>query len=138
MERQCGRLNFSPAMSVLCILIALAVIVYVYRHLIIMTLLYFLLAAGILFAIMATVALAVNYYRWQKRRTEAAISAEIKAHGAGIERSGSLTAPLPDADMPRPVSPEDMRRTADWLSNPGTELTWSADGKTLTAKDGDA
>jgi len=121
MERQCGRANLPPAVVALGGVIALAITVYIYRHIIIETLITLLEAIGLLAVLLGAIAIAVNAVRWNRRRTKAAIEGELRSHG--------VLAPGPDADQAA------MSTEADWLAAPGTELAWSPDGKSLVARD---
>lgn len=125
MERQCSRANLPPAVVALLGLIAFAITVYLYRHIILETLIALAEAAGLILLIMGVVALTINAVRWNRRRSKAAIA---NATGIPVEAQppGEL---IPGADK------DQMERDAKWLANPGTELAWSPDGKSLRAKE---
>jgi hypothetical protein len=133
MERRAGTANCSPALVVLGCVIAIAITCYIYRHIIIETLIAFAAAAGILLLLVAVIALVVNARRYQKRRTQALIDAPL---AKDTEPMTQLAEPIdgsPVAAMPKPVDAEAMARTAEWLAEEGTELAWTSDGK-LVAK----
>jgi hypothetical protein len=130
MYRSASNAQMSPALGAFFMLIALAVTVYIYHRLIIQTLEWMLIACGLLAAVIAVIALAVSGYRYNRRRTRAAIAGRLEATG---EDTTGMTFGALDGAPPIPDQAQ-MRNAADLLADEGVELTWSNDGQTLRAK----
>jgi hypothetical protein len=127
-RRAAGRANCSPALIVLGMLVVVAAVCYVYRQVIIDTLLTVLIAAGCVAGIVIAVAVTLNGVKWHRRKA--------------LEHASALAA-LPEPDLTgTPFGPEvtvmDVKRIgaeADWLAAEGSELAFTDDGK-LVVKNG--
>jgi hypothetical protein len=135
MYRSVSNAQLSPALGALLMVIALGVTVYIYHRLIIQTLIYMLIACGLIAAVVACVALGVSSFRYgrkRRQRTRAAIVGALEAEGE--DTTGMTFGALDGAP---PIPPRDrtqMETAADVLADEGVELSWSQDGKTLRAK----
>jgi|SRR5215472_12910121 len=134
MERRAGAANCSPALVVLGMVIAVAITCYIYRHIIEETLIAFLEAMAVILVILATAVILINYRRWAKRRTAAAIEAEMRAHGS-LEPE-AVASPVLEPAAAMPDADAAMKAAAEWLKDEGTELAWTADGKLVAKGDG--
>jgi|SRR5215471_14576409 len=113
--RKYDRIQMSPALSVLILVVGICAIVYVYRRIIIDTLLTMLLAIGLLAAVIFSLAFIASSIRWYRRRRKLA---------AG-------TQPMPvlgESDR------DEMAKDADWLAGSGVELAFSPDGSSLVVR----
>jgi hypothetical protein len=114
----------SPALMFLGMLVVAGAVIYVYREVILHTLIIAGIAIGIVCGTAVVVALTVNFLRYQHARAKASIAE-------------ALATPLEPTDTV-PGTGEDaaaISREADWLAS-GVELAFDPDGK-LKAKKGD-
>lgn len=119
----------SPVLGVLGILVVAAAVCYVYREVILQTLLTALFAVLAVAAIVALGALTLSTFQWYRRRAQKLAEA-IPAPAVTEDAKVHWPAPkaTTDADE-RAISDE-----ADWLAS-GVELAFGPDGK-LKAKGG--
>jgi hypothetical protein len=111
-------------------LIAAGIMIYIYHEVIIQTLIYMLIAVGIIAGTAGVVAFTISTFRWQRRRSQAAITGALRAQGvdtSGIQfgKPGELPV-LPEQDQ--------MNQAADTLADEGVELEWNVQDGTLRAK----
>lgn len=118
----------SPALVFLACLIGAAAVIYVYREVILQTLIAAGIVIGIVCGVSILVAFTVNFLRWSKRQQVKRVDAYIAANPLTADGE-PVTAPVTDAET------EAISKDADWLAGEGVELAWSPDGKTLKAKD---
>ena len=115
----------SPALMVLGLIVVACIVAYVYRELIIHTLIMAGVAIGIVCGSAVIVVLTVNFLRWQHRRNKVAIDQ-------------ALATPLePQDTIPGTVTEEDaaaISREADWLAS-GVELAFGPDGSLKAKKE---
>jgi hypothetical protein len=123
--KRAGTAQCSPALMVLGLIVVACIIAYVYRQMIINTLIMAGIVIGSVCGAAVVIALTVNFLRWNHRRAKASIDQ-------------ALATPLePQDTVPGTVTEEDaaaISREADWLAS-GVELAFDPDGK-LKAKKG--
>jgi len=111
---RCDSAQMSPALSVLVAIVGICAIVYVYRRVIIDTLLTMLIAIGLFGLVLAALAFAFSSIRWFRRR-------------AALQRATEPAIALAEADR------AEMAQDANWLAG-GVELAFTPDGKSLVAR----
>lgn len=109
---RCDSAQMSPALSVLVCIIGVCAIVYVYRRVIIDTLLTMLMAIGLFGLVLASLAFTFSSVRWFRRRRRLAAAASLEAGPADVAA---------------------MTADADFLAG-GVELAFTPDGKSLVAR----
>lgn len=137
MERMAGQANCSPALMVLGFLAIVAVVTYIYRNVIMET----LIAAGEAIALVSGIAivgaLTVNFLKWNRRRNKAAAKRREYESGGPIDSVTSGHGKSGGLDILKPTTVTDeeaITQEADWLAAEGVELAFSPDGKTLKVK----
>jgi len=121
-RRQGRTAQCSPALGVLGMIVVFAGVIYVYRQIILTTIMTAVLAALGVALMVGAVALTVNTVRWYRKR-ERAMALDPSA-SAALDY-------LPDRDLDR----ETLRREVDWLADAGSELVFDSEGN-LHAKHG--
>jgi hypothetical protein len=101
------------------------IVAYIYREVIIHTLIMAGIAVGIVCGLIAIVVLTVNFLRWSKREQHKRVNAAIEA---GRAAAAVEAEPIDDEKA------KEIAREADWLAS-GVELAFDPDGK-LKAKKG--
>ena len=137
--RKRGRtMNCSPVLGVLAILVVAAVTVYVYREVILQTLLTALFAIAAVCAIVALGALTLSTVQWYRRRARKLAAATTAPADAEVQDTPNWPAKdAADWAMNKPSTDADeaaISEEADWLAS-GVELAFGPDGK-LKAKGG--
>jgi hypothetical protein len=119
-RRHGSTMQCNPVMLIPIAIVALAITCYIYREVILTTLLIGVLAlASVAFA-SGCIAITVNTVRWYRAKAKAERATMVPAAPAAeLETT--------DADAAA------IAREADWLAS-GVELAWSPDGKSLRAK----
>jgi hypothetical protein len=112
----------NPVFMVIGVIVAAVIACYIYRQVIIDTLLFGLLVIGTAAATGAAVALAVSTVRWYRER-------------ARVERARLAVPVTAEPETATLADEEAIEAEADWLAS-GVELAFSPDGKTLKAKTG--
>lgn len=125
-RKQASSAQCSPALGILALIVAFAVTVYIYRQVILTTILDAVLAAAGVAVFVGTIMVTVSSIRWYRKR-QRAVKAEIVS---------STMEPLPDT-WTKTTDDADtaaISAEADWLASTGVELAFSPDGKTLKVK----
>jgi hypothetical protein len=118
-RKQASTAQCSPALGVLAMIIAFAVTVYIYRQVILTTIIDAVAAAVGIAIFTGAVAVTISTIRWYRKK-EKKVQAEIIS---------STMEPVPTTDNAEQAISDE----ADWLAS-GVELAFSPDGKTLKAK----
>jgi hypothetical protein len=124
-RKRAGTAQCSPALAAAGILLVLGIVIYVYRQLIITTIIDAVLAAVCVCVLVATVAVVLSTLRWYRRkaadeRARMAAPVTMVPHWPAEDR-------VVDDDDAAAISKE-----AEWLAS-GVELAFGPDG-TLKAK----
>jgi hypothetical protein len=117
----------SPALMVLGMIVVACIVAYVYREIIIHTLIMAGIAVGIVCGTAVIVAFTVNFLRWSRRQQVKRVDALIAASQPDGE---------PQDTVPGTVTEEDAKaisEEADWLAS-GVELAFGPDGSLKTKK----
>jgi hypothetical protein len=118
-RKQASTANCSPALMVLGMIVVAGAVIYVYRQVILTTLLTAVAAAVSVALLTGAVALIVSTVRWYRKRSRA----------MAAEPSGAVAlATATDDEEATAIS-----READWLADAGSELVFDKDGN-LRAK----
>ena len=120
-RKQGGTAQCSPALGALAAILVFGAVVYVYREVIITTILTALFAAAGVVALLAVLAVTVSTLRWYRKRQRA-----MAADPSGAVAVETVT----DDEDVRAIS-----READWLADAGAELVFDSEGN-LRAKTG--
>lgn len=115
MRKQGRSAQCSPALGILGIIVAAGIVCYVYRQVILTTLITAVLAAVSVAVLIGTVAIVLSTLRWYRRQPK-----EAKL-------------PADPQDWPAPTEEEAIERDADLLAS-GVELSFDPDGN-LKVKD---
>jgi hypothetical protein len=129
----------SPALVVLGMLVALGIVIYIYRELILRTIEIALLAAFTVAAVTAAIAVTLNTIKWYRRRTAMDRQAQARTpEDVGTVAGLALATGDPasavrvlDAKPYDSVSAEAdrMAEEADWLEADEVDLAVGPDGK---------
>lgn len=125
-HKQASSAQCSPALAVLGLVAAFAVVVYVYRQVIMTTVIDAVLAAVGVALFTGAVVLTISTIRWYLRQS--------RARAATVTIVDSKLEPV---DWPTPATDADVAAISDeaaWLAG-GVELAFSPDGKSLVARD---
>lgn len=116
-NKQASRVQCSPALGIAGTIIAIGFVAYIYRQVIINTVVTALIAMGCIVGGIALIAFIASTVRWQVRRHR------------------EVPAPIDIDPEPAPAESdkEAITREADWLAG-GVELAFSPDGKTLKVR----
>lgn len=126
-RRRASTAQCSPALGVLGLIVAFAVVVYIYRQVILTTIEDAVLAAFGVSVFVAITAVTISTARWYRRQSRArAATATILE--SRMELPDTWTKTTDDAGVAA-ISDE-----AEWLAG-GVELAFSPDGKTLVSRD---
>jgi len=120
-RKQGSTAQCSPALGVLAFLVVFGCVVYVYREVIMTTIITAVLAAVGVALCVGAVAFTVSTLRWYRKRSRA-----MAADPSGATALATATS---DADV------EAIGAEADWLADAGSELVFDKDGN-LHAKTG--
>jgi len=120
-RKQGSTAQCSPALGVLGILVVMGTVIYVYRQIIMTTIITAVLAAVGVAVFVGAVAFAVSTWRWYQKRQKL-----MAADPSGAVAIQTVT---DDADV-KAIGAE-----ADWLADAGSELVFDKDGN-LHAKTG--
>jgi len=125
-RKRAGTAQCSPALAAAGCLVVLAAVIYVYRQVILTTIITAVIAAVSVCVLVAAVAVTLSTLRWYRRR-----AADERA------RMAAPVTMVPDWNPADRVSDDAdaaaISEEADWLAS-GVELAFSPDGKTLKAK----
>jgi len=120
-RKQGSTAQCSPAFGVLAILVVMGAVIYVYRQVIMTTIITAVLAAVGVAACVGAVAFTVSTVRWYRKRQ--------KLMAADPSGATALATVTDDADVAA------IGAEADWLAEAGSELVFDKDGN-LHAKTG--
>ena len=109
------------------LIVAFAIVVYVYRQVIMTTIIDAVLAAVGVALFIGGVALSISAFRWY-RRQHRALKAEAVVVDSKLEPPDTWTRRRTDDEEVAAISDE-----AEWLAS-GVELAFSPDGKKLVAR----
>jgi hypothetical protein len=125
-RRQGASAECNPAVMVLGLLVAAGVVIYIYRQMILETILVALLAIAAVSVSVGLAVLTISSVRWYRRKRREAVAA--------IPAADTWTAPnAAEWAMNRPATDAAaISEEADWLAS-GVELAFGPDGK-LKAK----
>lgn len=125
-RRQASSAQCSPALAVLGCVITFAVVVYLYRQVIMTTVIDAVLAAVGVAVFTGAIAVTISTIRWYRKR-EKPVTAEIVS---------STTESIPDTwtKVADDAETAAISEEAEWLAS-GVELAFSPDGKSLVARD---
>jgi hypothetical protein len=123
-RRQANSAQCSPALAALACVIALGIAVYVYRQVILTTIITAALAAVAVAVFVGTVIVVISTLRWYRKSRKAEPTLAMPAPD-----TWTRTEPATDVTAEADISAE-----ADWLAAEGIELAFSPDGKTLKVK----
>jgi hypothetical protein len=124
-RRQASSAQCSPALAVLGMVVAFAVVVYIYRQVILTTVITAALAAVSVAVFVGAIALTISTLRWYRKRSRA-VTAEIV--DSKLEPPDTWTRRRTDDAEVAAISDE-----AEWLAS-GVELAFTPDGKSLVAR----
>lgn len=125
-RRQASSAQCSPALVLLGCIAAFAVVVYVYRQVILTTIEDAVLAAAGVAVFTGTILVTISTLRWYRKR-QRAVTAEIVS--SKLESIPDTWTKTTDEVEVKAISDE-----AEWLAS-GVELAFSPDGKSLVARD---
>lgn len=125
-RRQASSAQCSPALAVLGCVVAFAVVVYIYRQVIMTTIIDAVLAAVGVAMFVGAIAVTISTIRWYRKRSRA-VTVEIVDSKMAAPDTWSRRR-TDDAEVAA-ISDE-----AEWLAS-GVELAFSPDGKKLVARD---
>lgn len=120
-RRQASTAQCSPALAILGLIAAMAITVYIYRQVIMTTIITAVLAAVGIAMFTGAVAVTISTIRWYRQRDKAVTATIVD----------SRLEPLPATDD----SVAAISDEADWLARGGVELAFSPDGKSLVSRD---
>lgn len=125
-RRQASSAQCSPALGILALIAAFAVTVYIYRQVILTTILDAVLAAAGVAVFVGTIMVTISTIRWYRKRQKV-VTAQI------------IDSKMEPTDIHWPKQTDDaevaaISDEAEWLAS-GVELAFSPDGKKLVARD---
>lgn len=120
-RKRAGTAQCSPALMIIGLIVVAGAVIYVYRQVILTTLITAVAAAVSVALLVGAVALTVSTVRWYRRRA--------KAMAAEPSGAVALATATDDAETTA------ISREADWLADAGSELVFDKDGN-LRAKSG--
>ncbi len=128
-RRRAGTAQCSPALIFLGMFLALGIVIYIYRQVIITTVLVTLIAVGSVALTAALVAVTLNTIRWHRRRTI--------AHQLALQNAGTTVPAVVDVDGVRVIdgrvvdekAARTMEAEAGWLEADEVDLSMGPDGK---------
>ena len=124
----------SPALAILGCLVCFGIVVYIYRKVILTTLIDALMAAAAATVFVAVVAIVVSTLRWYRKSqkvAKATILSSTTEPMPALAADGDTWTKTTDNAAQAAITAE-----ADWLAAEGVELAFSPDGKTLKVKKG--
>lgn len=113
-RRNGGTLQCSPALGVLAVIVVFGAVIYVYREIILTTLLTAVAAAIAVSVFAGAIAVTVSTFRWYRKRSRA-----MAVHPSGAVAVSTLA----DDENVKAISKE-----ADWLAAQGSELVFDSEG----------
>lgn len=124
-RRQASSAQCSPALGVLGMFVAFAIVVYIYRQVIMTTIIDAVLAAVGIAIFTAAIAVTISTIRWYRKHQKVAT---VEILDSKLAMPDTCTKVTDDAETAA-ISDE-----AEWLAS-GVELAFSPDGKSLVARD---
>jgi hypothetical protein len=127
-RKQASTAQCSPALAAAGFIVVMAAVIYVYRQVILTTIITAALAAVSVAVFIGAIALTISTIRWYRKKA-AAERARMVAAPVTMVPSWPTEARVTDDAEAAAISEE-----AEWLAG-GVELAFSPDGKTLVSRD---
>jgi hypothetical protein len=125
-RKQASTAQCSPALAAAGLVVAIGIVIYVYRQVILTTIITAALAAVSVAVLIGALALTISTLRWYRRKA-ADEHARMAAPITMVPSWPTEDRVTDDADAAA------ISKEAEWLAS-GVELAFSPDGKTLKAK----